>query len=486
MYKVLIVDDQVDLRSTLGNVVREAGYEVELAADPTEALDMFLQARVPFDFALVDVHLINPDDTDNSGVTLSVAFKKFRPNTIVILLTQYNRTKQVAWAVRYHGVYDFIRKSADLDRQILDTLRDAVQDLKFHENERDTFLSILLSSEQKSSIRSRGLYVLSAYSKQTLGFSIRNVVEQANFSVLSSPSWKNMVDGIGVDLWQKIFNANPEILGAFQSARNKSGRLAITFETSREDIGLPLEFLRTTDPEKYLVLQYPVNRMIVGISPKRNVVTPEWLALRKKLSILIIASNTTPDIPGVEREAEAVRNYLKSQEFINVDIKYISADDASYDDVCFELSSASYDIIHYAGHGKYDQANSNASAIYFWREKKRGGDVVKMTASQLSNILTSSNAKFVYLSCCFGSTTNNNSDDFLGVADAVIQAGIPSVLGFRSPVSDVRAIKMATVFYKSFLERGGLDIALWEARKTLAGDNIDDSTWLSPILICQH
>jgi CHAT domain-containing protein len=76
-------------------------------------------------------------------------------------------------------------------------------------------------------------------------------------------------------------------------------------------------------------------------------------------------------------------------------------------------------------------------------------------------------------------------DDFLGIADAVVQAGVPSTLGFRWPVSDVGAPKLAKAFYGSLLRQGSPEIALWKARRELAGLGRDDPTWLSPILIHQ-
>jgi ActR/RegA family two-component response regulator len=489
MRKVLIVDDQEDWSSTLKDGLQHAGYEVETASNPTNALDKFLQASVPFDFALVDIRLVSGDESDNSGLTLSVTFKKLRPNTIVILLTQYDRTRQIAWAVRYHGIYDFIRKTPDLDRQVLETLKDAERDLRLFDSERDTFLSISLEEGQLPGIRSWGRYVLSSRDKQPFNVNINNVIQQTNFSILSTPGWKSMVESIGIDLKDKIFYFHPDVIGAFQTARTKSERLSIIFETPRDALGLPFEFIRMTNPDKYLVLQYPVSRMVTGISPKRGIITPEWLALRQKLSVLIIASNTWPDIPGVDREAEAVRALLTSQEYIPIQVKYLPTKDASYDAVRSELANNSYDIIHYAGHGSYDLNNKSASAIYFWSERNHGGNVKSMQAAEVTDILSSSGARLVYLSCCFGSATgtkNSLNDDFLGLSDAVIQAGIPSVLGFRSPVLDEQAITMATYFYQHFLERGGLDVALWESRRKLASSNFEDSTWLSPILISQH
>jgi CHAT domain-containing protein len=112
-----------------------------------------------------------------------------------------------------------------------------------------------------------------------------------------------------------------------------------------------------------------------------------------------------------------------------------------------------------------------------------------MKASELTMLLRRSSARLVYLSCCYGTASGKQADllddDFLGLADAVVQAGIPTVLGYRWPVSDCGAQKMAQVFYKSLLEQGSPEIALWNARCEMAALDRNDPTWLSPILIHQ-
>jgi CHAT domain-containing protein len=191
----------------------------------------------------------------------------------------------------------------------------------------------------------------------------------------------------------------------------------------------------------------------------------------------------------VELEADAVRTLFQNQDYIPAQVKFLSTDEATYEVVCAELSSKSYDIIHYAGHGWYNPNDKDASAIFFWNNqnpRKR----VAINAPELTNLLSSSGARLVYLSCCSSSASgaddNDKTDDFLGLADAVIQAGVPSVLGFRAPVVDRRAIKLATYFYQYLLERGSMEVALWDARRKLAVENRDDPTWLAPILISQY
>jgi CHAT domain-containing protein len=76
-------------------------------------------------------------------------------------------------------------------------------------------------------------------------------------------------------------------------------------------------------------------------------------------------------------------------------------------------------------------------------------------------------------------------DDYLGIADGIIQAGIPSVLGFRWPVSVGGAWKLALDFYRSFLRYGSPEHALLDARRELAMSDLNNPDWASPVLVVQ-
>ena len=182
--------------------------------------------------------------------------------------------------------------------------------------------------------------------------------------------------------------------------------------------------------------------------------------------------------------------FLKGQNYIPVEVRLIPTERATYKRVRAELQKANYDIVHYAGHGVHNASSPDESCLYFWEEENRQGSVVPMTAAELGVLLGQSDARMMYLSSCYGTATGSKTalldDDFLGLADAVAQAGIPSVLGFRWPVSDAGACQLALSFYRSLLEQGSPPIALWMARCEQAALNKGDTAWLTPILIHQE
>ncbi len=298
------------------------------------------------------------------------------------------------------------------------------------------------------------------------------------------------VEDIGDDLWRETFAEHPEIKDVYVEARAKSRLLSLLFEAPRDFLSLPFEFTRSDSPPEYLVLQHPLARFVSEAIPRREAVSPQLLAQTQKLRILIIASNTDPRIDGVDAEVRALHEYLTHQNCIPVEAEVIPTERATYEHVRTKLQSPNYDIIHYAGHGWYKAESPEESSLFFWTEENRQGDVVPMKATELKMLLERSEARLVYLSSCYGTATGSSTDllddDFLGLADAVAQAGVPTVLGFRWPVSDDGARKLALAFYQSLLNQGSPEIALWSARCELAAADRNDPTWLSPILIHQE
>ena len=146
-------------------------------------------------------------------------------------------------------------------------------------------------------------------------------------------------------------------------------------------------------------------------------------------------------------------------------------------------------MIHYAGHGIYDHLSPENSALLFYEKEYWSGKVMPMPVSELNRFFAGSNTRFVYLSCCFAAATGDEkallANDFLGIADGLIRAKIPAVLGYRWPVFDRAAKEMALAFYDSLAKQGHIDTALFHARGELSAKNRNDITWLSPILIMQ-
>src|SRR6266496_1504219 len=100
--KVLVVDDQRNMRATTAIVLREAGYAVAEAEDGAAAIQRI--TAEPFDVVLTDVRMGAVDGMEVLRATLETS-----PTTQVIVMTAYGTIESAVEAIR-RGAYDYIAK----------------------------------------------------------------------------------------------------------------------------------------------------------------------------------------------------------------------------------------------------------------------------------------------------------------------------------------------------------------------------------------
>src|SRR5688572_1895996 len=102
MGKILVVDDQRNMRTTLAMMLRGAGYEVDEASDGAQGAE--LGARGAFDLVLTDLRMGSQD-----GISVLRAVKEAETNTEVIVMTAYGTIESAVEAMRL-GAFDYIQK----------------------------------------------------------------------------------------------------------------------------------------------------------------------------------------------------------------------------------------------------------------------------------------------------------------------------------------------------------------------------------------
>ena len=110
MSKILVVDDEVQIRTLLSRMLELEGYEVCQAGDCRTALKQ-LEFQSP-DLVLCDVFL-----PDGNGVDLVSSVKKTAPNVEIILLTAHGNIPDGVQAIK-NGAFDYITKGDDNNKII--------------------------------------------------------------------------------------------------------------------------------------------------------------------------------------------------------------------------------------------------------------------------------------------------------------------------------------------------------------------------------
>ncbi len=111
--RILIVDDEENIRRTLSNILRDEGYEVASAADGDEG---WAEAQSgAYDLILLDIWLPGID-----GLEVLSRIKKVKPMLPVVIMSGHGTIETAVKATRL-GAFDFLEKPLSLDRLLIVT-----------------------------------------------------------------------------------------------------------------------------------------------------------------------------------------------------------------------------------------------------------------------------------------------------------------------------------------------------------------------------
>lgn len=151
--KILIVDDDDFMRETVGDVLLEKGYEIELAESGESAIEKY--KGYPYDVILLDLKMQGID-----GFQTFQEIKKINQNAIAIIMTAYFYEEIITDCLR-EGAFGVLYKPLDMDK-VLDQI--AISDVE----------KVVLVIDEDEALRLRiadvlvdeGCYVLQAHDKE--------------------------------------------------------------------------------------------------------------------------------------------------------------------------------------------------------------------------------------------------------------------------------------------------------------------------------
>ena len=119
--RVLIVDDEKNIVSSLQEILNDEGYEIVTAEDGLDALEM-VQAEPP-DLVLLDIWIPGMD-----GIEVLQVIKTYHPEIEVLVMSGHGTIDTAVKATKL-GAYDFIEKPFSLD-QLVVSVQKALQQRK--------------------------------------------------------------------------------------------------------------------------------------------------------------------------------------------------------------------------------------------------------------------------------------------------------------------------------------------------------------------
>ena len=106
-HRILLADDQQDIRESLRLLLKNEGYETYAAASPAEAL-VAIEAR-EFDAVLMDLNYTRDTTSGREGLDLLTAIQKVDSTLPVIVMTAWSSLELAVEAMRL-GARDFLQK----------------------------------------------------------------------------------------------------------------------------------------------------------------------------------------------------------------------------------------------------------------------------------------------------------------------------------------------------------------------------------------
>jgi DNA-binding NtrC family response regulator len=116
--RILVIDDDESIRTTLKAILEDAGYAVDLAASGSEAIQKTQEAA--YNVAFIDIRL-----PDMEGVELLKLIKVIVPRTRKIILTGYPSMQNAITALN-KDADAYLIKPVDLEK-LLNTLKEQLQ-----------------------------------------------------------------------------------------------------------------------------------------------------------------------------------------------------------------------------------------------------------------------------------------------------------------------------------------------------------------------
>jgi hypothetical protein len=228
-------------------------------------------------------------------------------------------------------------------------------------------------------------------------------------------------------------------------------------------------------------------------------------SLSLPLNILYIESRPyiSDRLPGAQRRIieDVLQDSIQRGE---VDLEVLSTSRGNpaespptYPDICDRLSTKEYHVVHFDGHGQFGRQCPKCGRLYYpqYETCAKGcharldeplgflqlEDLFKqrewVNSNDLHYLLDGTSIRLVILSACFSGTIYGETI-FSGVAPALLERGIPSVVGMQFSIYDEHANTFVETFYRNLTRSGNVRRAIQAGRQKL----LREKSWYIPVL----
>ena len=124
--KVLIVDDYTDWRGLLSGLLEREGHLVKAVATKEKAL-AYVDENKDLDLAVLDIRLVDMDESNQDGIHLLAEIRKRRSFTRVIMVTGYGTMETQRKAFKQYQAFDFFSKAQFDSKEFKEAFQKAIE-----------------------------------------------------------------------------------------------------------------------------------------------------------------------------------------------------------------------------------------------------------------------------------------------------------------------------------------------------------------------
>jgi CHAT domain-containing protein len=169
-----------------------------------------------------------------------------------------------------------------------------------------------------------------------------------------------------------------------------------------------------------------------------------------------------------------IRQSVKEEQGLDITIEQrIGASECDPVELLALILSEEFDLIHYSGHGDFDEKNPSRSGWIF-------GKAHVLSARDIFRARRV--PRLIFANACFSGvirsgkpfTLQESNRSLAGLAQAFFERGVQNYIGTGWPVDDAAALEFSKVFYKETLSGSEFGISLSKAREAILTSG---STW---------
>lgn len=296
---------------------------------------------------------------------------------------------------------------------------------------------------------------------------------------------------LGELLFRALFTGDVRRLYDTARAEQGSNPLNIVLTSAIPWLGaLPWEFAFDPVRRKYLASEeVHFTRGVMAAVPAEMI-----RVSTKRLRILVVGAQPRDATPlSIAEEEDRLRHAFRSiadEQLADIETLLDASPGALHERLFREqISGGHFDIVHFISHGEFAPDGEEGRLVFVGRDGWRQ----EVEVRPLREILCSRGIRLVFLNACESATGSRKTERKdrrrgreRGVAQALVEGGLPAVIGNQYTVLDSSAVAFSECFYRALALGASLGQAAREARIALNyavdGEAID---WAVPVLFAR-